>query len=115
MRRSRAAAPKGTKSCGTQGDFRSSFRPSVRSPKALLGLNSAHSGLQSALSGLKSARSGLESVRADFRPERADFRPERTDFRPERTDFRSERADFFDECNYHGAEINDKGEKGMTK
>merc|ERR1711911_219533 len=58
-----AAAPKGTKSCRTQGDFCSSFRHSVRSsPQALSGLKSALSGLKSTLSGLKSALSGLESA-----------------------------------------------------
>ena len=90
-----AAAPKGTKSCRTQGDFRSSFRPSVhpsvRSPQALSGLKSALSGLKFTLSDLKSALSGLESVRADFRPERTDFRPGRADLRPERADSRPER------------------------
>ena len=91
-----AAAPKGMKSCRTQGDFRSSFRSSVCPPQALSGLKSALSGLKFTLSGLKSALSGLESARADFRPKRTDFRPEseRTDFRPERADFRPEKAVF---------------------
>ena len=92
--RGRAAAPKGTKSCKTQGDFYLSVCLSVCPPQALSGLKSALSGLKSALSGLKSALSGLDSEGADFRPERANFRPERADSRPERTDFRPERADF---------------------
>ena len=61
-----AAAPKGTMSCRTQGDFRSSVRAFVRSfvrpPQALSGLKSALSGLKSTLSGLKSALSGLKSA-----------------------------------------------------
>ena len=52
-----AAAPKGTMSCRTQGDFRSSVRPFVRSfvrpPQALSGLKSALSGLKFTLSDLK--------------------------------------------------------------
>ena len=98
----RVAAPKGTKSCRTQGTclFVQLFvRPSAP-PQAISGLKSALSGLKSALSGLKSTLSGLESGRADFRPERtgfrsdkAKFRPKRTDSRPERADFRPERAD----------------------
>ena len=90
-----AAAPKGTKSCRTQGTFVHSFVcPFVRLfvPPDLSGLKSALSGLKSSLSGLKSALSGLESVRADLRPKRADFRSERADSRPERVDFRPERA-----------------------
>ena len=55
-----AAAPKGTKSCRTQGDFRSSIHPSV--PQALPGLESVLSGLKSTFSGLKSAFSGLKSA-----------------------------------------------------
>ena len=92
--RGRAAAPKGTKSCKTQGDFYLSVCLSVCPPQALSGLKSALSGLKSALLGLKSALSGLDSEGADFRPERANFRPERADSRPERADFRPERADF---------------------
>ena len=105
----RAAAPKGMKSCRTQGTFvRLSVRPP---PQTLLGLKSALLGLKSAFSGLKSSLSGLESEKADFRaekadsrPERADFRPERADFRPERADFRPERADFRSERTWGGAD-----------
>merc|ERR1711911_250311 len=62
-----AAAPKGTKSCRTQGDFCSSFRHSVRSsPQAL-------SGLKFALSGLKSA---LSDQICPLRPEICPLRPE---------------------------------------
>ena len=61
-----AAAPKGTKSCRTQGDFRSSvcayIRSFVRPPQALSGLKSALSGLKFTLSDLKYAFSGLESA-----------------------------------------------------
>ena len=57
-----AAAPKGTKSCRTQGDFHL-FRLFIcPSPQALPGQTSALSGLYSILSGLKSALSGLESA-----------------------------------------------------
>ena len=99
-----AAAPKGTKSCRTHGDFRSSIhlfvRSSVGPPQALSGLKSALSGLKSALSGLKSALSGLESARVDVRPERTGFRPEKADFRPERAGSRPEKADFRPERAY---------------
>ena len=78
MRGSRAAAPKGTKSCRRSFVYLS-VCPFVRPPQALLGLKSALSGLKSTLSGLKSALPGLESERADLRPERADFRLERAD------------------------------------
>ena len=54
-----AAAPKGPKSCRTQGDFRLSVCSSMRPPKALSSLKSALSELKSTLSGLKSALSGL--------------------------------------------------------
>ena len=61
-----AAAPKGTKSFRTQGDFSLSVCPFVcpsvcQSPHALSGLKIALSGLKSTFSGLKSALSGLES------------------------------------------------------
>ena len=68
---SRAAAPKGTKSCRTQGDFRSfvrSFvRTCVRPPLsglilALSGSKLAPSGLKSALPDLTYALSGLKSA-----------------------------------------------------
>ena len=58
MRGSRAAAPKGTKSYRTQGDFRSSFCPEFM------------------------------AERPDLRRERADFSPERVDFSPERAEFK---------------------------
>ena len=100
-----AAAPKGMKSCRTQGTFVrlfvcSSIRSSFSGLKsALSGLRSAFSGLifalsgqKPVLSGLKSTLSFLESALSDSRQERADFRPKRADFRPERTDFRPERA-----------------------
>ena len=63
-----AAAPKGTKSCRTQGTFvRLSIRPLVRPsvcppPQALSGLKFALSGLKSALSGLKSTLLGLRGL-----------------------------------------------------
>ena len=93
--RGRAAAPKGTKSCRTQGTFVCSFvRPSVHPPPQVLsGLKSALSGLKSALPGLKSSLSGLASERADFRPRKADFWPERTGFRAERANLRPVRSD----------------------
>ena len=58
VRGSRAAAPKGTKSCRTQGDF--------------------------CWSCLRSKKADLRPKRANFRPEKVDCRPERADFRPER-------------------------------
>ena len=73
MRGSRAAAPKGTKSCRTQGDFRSSFL------KGLKGL------IQSQRANLRLAR----AERSDLKPERPDLRSER----PERPDLRSERPE----------------------
>ena len=57
-----AAAPKGTMSCRTQGDFRSFVRSSVRpAPRGLSGLKSGLSGLKSSLLGLKFGLSGLLS------------------------------------------------------
>ena len=113
------AAPKGTMSCRTQGDYRSSVRSFVRPPQALSGLKSAlsglkftlsdlkyaFSGLESALSGLKSALSGIESalsglnfalsglktaLSGPLRPSQALCFPSQ----PERADFRPKRADF---------------------
>ena len=87
---SSAAAPKGTKSCRTQG---TSVRLSVRpSPQALSALKSALFGPKSTLSGVETARKDLRPKRNYFRPERADSRSKRADFRPERADFRAERA-----------------------
>ena len=55
-----AAIPKGTKSCGTQGDFHSFVRSSTRPYPHLNPLQSALSGLKSVLSGLKSTLLGLK-------------------------------------------------------
>ena len=63
-----AAAPKGTKSCRSQGDFCSSVCPFVSPPQALSGLKSALSGLKSALLGLKSALSGLNFAFSGLKP-----------------------------------------------
>ena len=71
-----AVAPKGIKSCRTQGYFRSSVCPFIRSFVCLL--------LPSQAWNLSSQASNLSYLR----PEKADFRPERADFRPERADFR---------------------------
>ena len=94
---SRAAAPKGTMSCRTQGDFCLFVRVCVRAcvracPQALSGLKSALSGFKSVLSGLKSAFQRLKSTLSGLKSERADLRPERVNFSPERADFRPERA-----------------------
>ena len=62
-----AAAPKGTKSCRTQGDFCWSVCPFVCWSVCLFILPPALSGLKSALSGLKSALSGLESALLDLK------------------------------------------------
>ena len=78
MRGSRAAAPKGTKSCRTQGDFRSScLKKWIR----------CYRGLTEGLQGPK-----LRSKTADVRPQNANWKLERADFRSERADFRPERA-----------------------
>ena len=70
MRGSRAAAPKGTKSCRTQGDFRSScLKKWMRYDR----------GLTEGLQELK-----LRSKRADVGPEKANLRLERAESGPER-------------------------------
>ena len=53
------SAPKGTKSCRTQGTFVHSSARSSICPPAFSGLKFALSGLKSTLSGLKSTLSGL--------------------------------------------------------
>merc|ERR1712074_280124 len=89
--RGRAAAPKGTKSCRTQGTFVCSFVcPSVR-PSVL---ESARADFRPERADSRPERIGFRSERANFRPKRADLRPARADFRPEKSDFRPERADF---------------------
>ena len=62
MRGSRAAAPKETKSCRTQGDF-GSMRAALRPEMA-----------------------NLKPVMAKVKPPRADLRPEKPDLRLERDD-----------------------------
>ena len=76
MRGSRAAAPKGTKSCRTQGDFRSS---------CLKKWMRCYSGLTE---GLHEPR--LRSEKADVRPENANRKLERADLRLERAGIRFE-------------------------
>ena len=65
-----AAAPKGTKSCRTQGDFRLFVHPPF-------------------IYDLRLERADLKPKRPErayLRPERADLRLERDDLRPDRTD-----------------------------
>ena len=67
MRGSRAAASKGTKSCRTQGDFRSSsLRKGMRYYRGLT-------------KGLQEPK--LRSKKADIRPENANWKFERADLR----------------------------------
>ena len=75
MRGSRAAAPKGTKSCRTQGDFRSSF---------LKKWMRCYTGLQ---------EPKLRSKKADVRPENANLKLERADLRLESAGLRLERSE----------------------
>ena len=68
MRGSRAAAPKGTKSCRTQGDFCSSCLTAyLRSERVVS----------------KPDSTDLKSEKADLRSERADLRLERSASKPE--------------------------------
>ena len=79
VRRSRAAAPKGTKSCRTQGDFRSScLKMWMRCYRGLT-------------EGPKEPK--LRSKKADVRPENADWKLERADLRLERAGLRLERPE----------------------
>ena len=75
MRGSRAAAPKGTKSCRTQGDFRSS---------CLKKWMRCYRGLQDPK---------LRSKKADVRPDNANLKLERADLRLERAGLRLERSE----------------------
>ena len=70
MRGSRAAAPKGTKSCRTQGDFRSSY---------LKKLMRCYRGLTEGIQEPK-----LRFKKADLRLENADWKLERADLKLER-------------------------------
>ena len=79
MRGSRAAAPKGTKSCRTQGDFRLSY---------LKKLMRCYRGLTEGLQEPK-----LRSKRADVRPYNANWKLERAELRPERARLRLERSE----------------------
>ena len=73
-----AAAPKGTKSCRTQGDFRSScLKMWMRCYRGLT-------------EGLQEPK--LRSKKADVRPENANRKLERAELRLERSDLRLERA-----------------------
>ena len=79
MRGSRAAAPKGTKSCRTQGDFRSSCLK-----KWMICYRGLTEGLQ---------EPKLRSKKADVRPENANRKLERADLRLERAGLRLERSE----------------------
>ena len=79
MRGSRAAAPKGTKSCRTQGDFRSScLSKGMRCYKGLT-------------KGLHEPK--LRSKKVDKRPKNANWKLERADLRLERAGLRLERPE----------------------
>ena len=69
MRGSRAAAPKGTKSCRTQGDFRSSY---------LKKWMRCYRGLTDGIQEPK-----LRSEKADIRPKNVDWKLERADLKPD--------------------------------
>ena len=79
MRGSRAAAPKGTKSCRTQGDFRSSY---------LKKWMRCYRGLTEGIQEPK-----LRSKKADIRPQNADWKLERANLRLERAGLRDERPE----------------------
>ena len=74
-----AAAPKGTKSCRTQGDFRSSY---------LKKWMRCYRGLTEGIQEPK-----LRSKKADIRPENANWKLERADLRLERAGLRLERPE----------------------
>ena len=79
MRGSRAAAPKGTKSCRTQGDFRSSYlKKLMRCYRELT-------------EGIQDPK--LRFKKADSRPENADWKLERADLKLERAELRLERPE----------------------
>ena len=79
MNGSRAAAPKGTKSCRTQGEFRSScLKKRMRCDRGLT-------------EGLQEPK--LRSKKADVRPENANWKLERADLRLERAGLRLERSE----------------------
>ena len=79
MRGSRAAAPKGTKSCRTQGDFRlSCLKKWMRCYRGLT-------------EGLQEPK--LRSKKADVRPQNANRKLERADLMLERAGLRLERSD----------------------
>ena len=78
VRRSRAAAPKGTKSCRTQGDFCSfCLKKWMRCYRGLQGLQEPK----------------LRSKMADVRPQNANRKLERADLMLERAGLRLERSD----------------------
>ena len=79
MRESRAAAPKGTKSCRTQGDFCLSY---------LKKLMRCYRGLTEGIQEPK-----LRFKKADLRPENADWKLERADLKLERAGLRLERPE----------------------
>ena len=79
MKVSRAAVPKGTNSCRTQGDFRSSY---------LKKWMSCYRGLTEGIQKPK-----LRSKKADRRPENADWKFERADLRLERAGLRPKRSE----------------------
>ena len=79
MRGSRAAAPKGTKSCRTQGDFRSSY---------LKKLMRCNRGLPE---GIREPK--LRFKKADLRLENAEGKLERADLKLERAGLRLERPE----------------------
>ena len=79
MRGSRAAAPKGTKSCRTQGDFRSSYlRKWMRCYRGLT-------------EGIQEPK--LRSKKADIRPENANWKLEGAYLRVQRAGLRLERSE----------------------
>ena len=81
MRGSRAAAPKGTKSCRTQGDFRSScLKKWMRCNRELT-------------EGLQEPKAKLRSKKTDARPENANWKLGRADLRLERAGLRLERPE----------------------
>ena len=79
MRESRAAAPKGAKSCRTQGDFCSSY---------LKKWMRCYRGLTEGLQEPK-----LRSKKADVRPENANWKLKRADLRLERAGLGLERSE----------------------
>ena len=93
MKGSRAAAPKGTKSCRTQGDFRSScLKKLLRCYRGLTEGFQEYK-LRFKMADVRPENNNWRLKRADLRPERPGLTPERLELKPKRPDLRPEVLD----------------------